>query len=198
MQDEQTARFYAENAATYVRRSQVPYHARLDDFLTTLPDGSAILELGCGSGRDSAEMLARGYDVTPTDGTPEIARQATALLGRPVGVLRFEDIDFESAFDGIWVNAALLHVARDDLPRVLAAIYRALRPAGVSYASFKAGDGEGRDMFGRYYNYPSEAWLRDLYQRLPWVAIHIDSHHGGGYDDRPTEWLHVTAIKPKA
>ncbi len=197
MRDEETARFYSENAATYVRRFSEPHHARLDAFLGRLSPGSAILELGCGNGRDSGEMLSRGYDVTPTDGTPEIAAEASSLLGRPVGVLRFEDIDFDAAFDGIWANAALLHVARTDLPDVLAAIHRALRPSGIFYASFKAGEGEGRDALGRYYNYPSETWLHDLYQRLPWAEIVIDSHHGGAYDDRPTDWLHVTAIKAK-
>lgn len=198
MRDTETDRFYAENAAAYVRRFSTPHHARLAGFLRHPPQGSTILELGCGNGRDSAEMLLRGYDVTPTDGTPEIATEASILPGRPVGLLRFEDLDFDAAFDGIWASAALLHVARADLPHVLATIHRALRPSGTFYASFKAGKSEGRDALGRYYNYPSEAWLRDLYQRLPWAAISIDGHHGGAYDDRPTDWLHVTAIKSKA
>ena len=44
-----------------------------------------------------------------------------------------------------------------------ARIHRALKPAGVFYASFKIGDGDGRDTLGRYYNYPSPEWLQATY-----------------------------------
>ena len=41
--------------------------------------GATILELGCGAGADSAEMLAGGFDVYPTDGSPEMAGEARTL-----------------------------------------------------------------------------------------------------------------------
>ena len=106
-------------------------------------------------------MLARGFDVSPTDGSPEMAEVASRRLGRPVGTLLFHDLDAVEAYDGVWANACLLHVPRPELAHMLSLIWRALKPGGVFYASFKTGDAEGRDTLNRYYNYPSPDWLRD-------------------------------------
>lgn len=159
MADDQTLRFYAENAATYATHVTSPTGARLDAFLAKIPAGGSILELGCGNGRDAAHMLSLGFDVEASDGTPELAAEAEKRLGRKVRILRFEDLDALSAYDGIWACASLLHVPADTLVDVLARIRRALRPGGIFTASFKAGSGEGRDDFGRYYNYPGAEQL---------------------------------------
>jgi SAM-dependent methyltransferase len=194
MENDPTARFYTENAAAYAAKS-APNTLHLDRFLASLKPGAAILELGCGSGRDSAVMIARGFDLTPTDGTPEMAGEASKYLGRPVGVLRFSDIDAVSAFDGVWANACLLHAPRAELAGILAGIHTALRHGGVFYASFKADEAEGHDALGRYYNYPSRAWLAAAYGASPWASVDIDEIQGSGYDSQPTDWLHVLAVK---
>ncbi|WP_037079502.1 class I SAM-dependent methyltransferase [Neorhizobium vignae] len=186
--------FYSENAVTYAASSAANIR-RLDSFLSKFAPGAAILELGCGSGRDSAVMIARGFDVTPTDGTPEMAEEAARYLGRPVGVLRFGEIDAVSAFDGIWANACLLHAPRGELEGILGRIHKALRPGGVFYASFKAGEAEGYDGLGRYYNYPSKVWLSAAYEAFTWTSVDIDEVHGSGYDKKPTDWLYVLAVK---
>ncbi|UIK05926.1 class I SAM-dependent methyltransferase [Neorhizobium galegae] len=194
IEKDSTTRFYSQNAATYAA-SSAPSTRHLDSFLSKLAPGAAILELGCGSGRDSAVMIARGFDATPTDGTPEMAEEAARHLGRPVGVLRFGEIDAVSAFDGIWANACLLHAPRAELGGILGRIHKALRPGGVFYASFKAGEAEGYDGLGRYYNYPSKAWLSAAYGGVAWTSVDIDEVHGSGYDKKPTDWLHVLAVK---
>lgn len=190
-----TGRFYADNAKTYVEHAQAPSRERLDPFLALLPQGAKILELGCGNGRDSAEMLSRGYRVTPTDGIAEIAAEASRRLKMPVSVLSFAEIAAVSAFDGVWANACLLHVPRADLGVILARIHRALRPGGAFYASFKAGGAEGHDGLGRYYNYPSQKWLKDVCSALPWRTLALDITQGGAYDGQPTDWLHLLAVK---
>lgn len=191
-----TARFYAENAQAYASRQSTAGYERLDGFLAKLEPGARILELGCGGGRDSARMMALGFDVRPTDGTAEIAEQAAARLGVPVPVLRFEDIALDAAVDGVWASACLLHVPRADLPSILAKIHAALRSGGVFYASFKAGEGEGHDALQRFFNYPSADWLRTVYGNCDWASLEIDERAGGAYDDKPTQWLHVTVVKP--
>lgn len=188
------ASFYSENAVTYAA-SSAPSMRHLDSFLSKLAPGAAILELGCGSGRDSAVMIARGFDVSPTDGTPEMAEEASKHLGRPVGVLRFGDVEAVSAFDGVWANACLLHAPRAELGGILGRIHRALRPGGIFYASFKAGEAEGHDGLGRYFNYPSKAWLGAAYEVFAWTSIDIHEEQGTGYDRKPTDWLHVLAVK---
>lgn len=193
--DTTTISFYAREAVNYTSRDQEPETAHLNDFLGHLKQGASILELGCGAGQDSRYMLDRGFDVTPTDGTPEIAAEAAKLLQRPVPVLLFEDIAAQQFYDGIWANACLLHVPRPALPAIIGKIHAALKSSGVFYASFKAGNGEGRDKFDRLYNYPSAHWLREVYEHYDWQQIIIENMTGSGYDKVPTEWLHVTAFK---
>jgi SAM-dependent methyltransferase len=157
--DEETLQFYRGNAEAYARREIAP-HTRLTRFLALVVPGAAILELGCGAGAASAEMLAQRFEVRPTDGSPEMAREASQRLGRPVETLLFHDLDEVAAYDAVWANACLLHVPRQELAHILALIRRALRPGGYFYASYKTGDADGRDALNRYYNYPSPDWLR--------------------------------------
>lgn len=192
--DDATISFYGTETGAYTSRGQ-PAALRLQQFVERLPTGGSILELGCGAGQDSEAMIALGFDVTATDGTPEMAAAAAERLGRPVAVLLFDEIEGQSLYDGVWANACLLHVPRADLPAVLTRIRTALRPGGIFYASYKAGSAEGRDGLGRFYNYPSEEWLTQAYGDTGWQAVEIASAMGGGYDGAATQWLHVTATK---
>ncbi len=190
-----TTSFYDDNAEAYATRDRKPPTARLDAFLAALPEEARILELGCGGGQDCAYMLSKGFDVTPTDGSAELARQAEKLAGRPVKVMRFEELAAREEFDGIWAEASLLHVPRTDLPAILALIRNALKKGGIFHASFKAGTAEGRDGFGRYYNYPSSEWLQELLVAGGWRNVTINEADGGGYDNKPTRWLYLGARK---
>jgi SAM-dependent methyltransferase len=194
--DDATLQFYRRNAEAYAKREITSRYARLTKFLALLPSGAAILELGCGAGGDSAEMLARGYDVTPTDGSPEMADVASRRLGRPVKTLLFHELDAIEAYDGVWANACLLHVPRDQLAHVLALIHRALKPGGAFYASYKSGDGDARDTLDRYYNYPTEEWLRATYaQSGAWSDLSIETGEVRGFDDAMAEMFFVLARK---
>jgi SAM-dependent methyltransferase len=193
--DEQTLRFYGNNAQAYAGR-EVTKHTRLIRFLALLAPGATILELGCGAGADSAEMLAGGFDVHPTDGSPEMASEASRRLGRAVGTLLFHDLNKVDAYDGVWANACLLHVPRPELAQILALIWRALKPAGYFYASFKTGAAEGRDSLNRYYNYPSPDWLRAAYAKAgSWSSLSIETGEVKGFDGKSAEMLFVVARK---
>jgi SAM-dependent methyltransferase len=192
--DDETLRFYEREAATYAARERFPLSERLDAFLAGLPVSARILELGCGGGQDAFYMLARGFDVTPTDGSAQMAAEAERLLQRPVRVMRFAELDDTETFDGVWASASLLHVPRDDLSGILALVHQALRPDGRFWASFKAGREAGRDALGRFYNYLDEAGLRRRYEAAgSWSRLAISGVSGGGYDGQPTEWLWVEA-----
>ena len=142
-------------------------------------------------------MLAEGFEVTPLDGSKGLAEIASAKLGRPVRVQLFEDIDDEAAFEGIWANASLLHVPTAGLVTVLARVRRALKPGGTFHATYKAGEGEGRDTLGRYFNFPSEAALRAAYDQAgPWAALEIHQGLGRSYEQEARTWLQVTVVRP--
>jgi SAM-dependent methyltransferase len=193
--DDATIRVYRENAAAYVKRPQRSL-ARLHAFLAALPPGARILELGCGSGRHSAEMIAAGFYVRPTDGSPEMAAEAARRLGRPVETLRFDQLDEYEHYDAVWASACLLHVPKAELQGVLARIWRALKPDGLFYASFKEGNADGRDTIGRYYNYPSEEWLKDCYRNSgSWSLRSIERNEGKGFDGTAATMMHLVVQK---
>lgn len=196
MHDPATLAFYDTEAATYVARYRGQQSRDLARFLQRLPSAACVLELGCGGGGDTAAMLARGVDVVPTDGSPEMAQEASAFLGIPVRVLLFEDLDVEQAYDAVWASACLLHVPIADLSAILSRVHRALRPGGLFYASYKVGTGDGRDRFGRYYNYPSTEVLTTAYSEAgSWKSFEVEEQQGGGYDDQPTRWMSVVVTR---
>ncbi len=194
--DEDTLQFYRSNAQVYAGREITSRRARLDRFLATLPPGASILELGCGAGADTALMLDAGFDVRATDGSPELAAEASRRLGRPVETLLFHDLDKVEAYDGVWANACLLHVPRAELGEVLTLIWRALKPVGHFFASYKAGEQDGRDTFNRYYNYPSPEWLRGTYAGAgSWSSLAIEQGEVKAFDGEMAEMLFVFARK---
>jgi SAM-dependent methyltransferase len=166
-----TVAYYDQHAAEFCRRTQqVDMSALYAPFLACLRPGARILDAGCGSGRDSAALLALGYDVVSMDASSEMVAATTALTGRPAFRLRFDEIGFEREFDGIWACASLLHVPRRQLPAILVRLAAAMRPHGVMYASFRYGTGEHlRD--GRLFTDLDEAALRDLVRGAPCLAI---------------------------
>ena len=193
--DEETLQFYRSNAQAYAVREKTR-HSQLVRFLALLPPGARILELGCGAGADSAQMLASGFDIRPTDGSPEMADEASRRLGRPVETLLFHDLNEVDAYDGVWANACLLHVPRPELAPILTLIWRALKPAGFFYASYKTGSADGRDRLNRYYNYPSPDWLRANYTEAGrWSSLSIETGEVRGFDNEQASMLFVVARK---
>jgi SAM-dependent methyltransferase len=194
--DEATLQFYRDNAEAYAKRTFTSRQARLTAFLAQLPPGASILELGCGAGGDTAEILARGFDVRPTDGSSEMADIASKHLGRTVETLLFHELDDIESYDAVWANACLLHVPRPELAAILARIRRALKPGGVFYASYKEGEAGGRDTLDRYYNYPSQDWLRATYAEAGnWSSLLMERGEVKGFDDKMASMLFVVAQK---
>jgi len=193
--DEETLGFYRRNAEAYAGWAKAP-STRLTGFLALLPAGGSILELGCGAGNHSAKMLEAGFAVRPTDGSPEMAVVASRRLGRPVETMLFHELDEQETYDGVWASACLLHVPRDELAGILARIHRALRPSGVFYASYKMGEGDGRDSLGRYYNYASPEWLEATYASAgPWITLSSDRNVIQSFDETPANMLHLVVRK---
>lgn len=190
MSDAATIAFYEREAPRYTLSGTQGPSRHLDSFLDRLTPGARILEVGCGGGRDAARMIARGFDVDPTDGCPAMAKKAQERLGHTVRVMRFDELAAKAAYDAVWAHASLLHVPLGELPGVLHRVAGALRPGGWHFANYKLGDREGRDCFGRYYSFPTEDDLRTVYREaVPWQAVAVDRYEGSGFDGIAVDWL---------
>lgn len=194
--DAATLAWYDAQAAAYAVRRSGGTRPELAAFLARLAPGARVLELGCGGGQDAAAMLAAGFDVDATDGSAALAAEAERRLGRPVRVMRFDQLGAVRAYDAVWAAACLLHVPCAALPDVLGRIWRALKPGGVHAASFKASGREGRDRLGRLYNQVTAEALLPIYEGAgTWEVLAVQEWRGIGYDGEETPWVGVMLRK---
>ncbi|WP_287028920.1 class I SAM-dependent methyltransferase [Pseudomonas sp. UBA6310] len=101
----------------------------------------ALLDFGCGPGRDLRTFKALGHAPVGLDGTARFAEMARADSGCEVWEQDFLALDLPpERFDGVFANASLFHVPRADLPRVLRQLHATLKPGGVLFASNPRGD----------------------------------------------------------
>lgn len=148
-----TLDYYNKNSEEYFNSTlNVDMTNTYKPFLKLVPKDGKILDLGCGSGRDSMNFMKLGYEVTAVDGSKELAKKASVLLGKEVILSTFEELELKEKFHGIWACASLLHIKREDLKTVLNNLYNNLDDNGVFYMSFKYGEKEYVDDKNRYFN----------------------------------------------
>ena len=191
-----TLEYYRVNAEAFSKATVgVDFSEMANRFLELLPPGAAILDLGCGSGRDSLYFLKRGFRVTAADGSPEMCRIASRNTGLQVRTLLFGNLDYENAFDGIWACASLLHLPAEKLGPVFRKAERALRPRGVMYASFKYGTFSGMRN-GRFFTDFTARSFKSLLGKHSGMIIEDSWISGDARPDRKDEkWLNLLMRK---
>jgi SAM-dependent methyltransferase len=167
----------------------------LDKFTTHLPEAGEILDLGCGSGRDSLILIEHGFDVTAVDGSKELSELASIHIGQDVLTMEFDQLDFHEVFDGIWACASLLHIPSEELENIFKKVILGLKSGGVLYMSFKHGDFSGFRN-GRYFNDFKTKTMKDFLSRFEeleildiWKSEDTKSESGDGL------WLNVLVKK---
>ena len=166
-----TLQYYQQNADLFVEgTASADMHGARARFLCMLPPRAYILDFGCGSGRDAKAFLEQGYRLDAIDGSAELCRQASELIGQPVRQMLFGELSAIDQYDGIWACASILHLPRKELVDVLQKISVALKPVGVLYTSFKYGDFEGI-RGGRYFTDLTETLLESLMAEVPSLQV---------------------------
>lgn len=125
-----------------------------------------ILDFGCGPGRDLAAFRALGHEPIGLEGSPRLAAMAREHSGSEVWEQNFLALKLPAnRFDGIFANASLFHVPRQELQRVLRELRAALKPDGVLFISNPRGNNEEGWNCGRYGAYHDiESWRAFLEQ----------------------------------
>ena len=142
--------YYNERSSQYVERTRnLDLSQYYEQFIKYIPKHGHILDVACGSGRDSKIFMHLGYKVTAFEASSELAKLASQYIEQPVIIMTFDEMSWINEFDGIWSSACLLHVPLDSIHQVFEKHIRALRNQGVWYMSFKEGDGERIDKSGR-------------------------------------------------
>ncbi|MBD9677890.1 class I SAM-dependent methyltransferase [Pseudomonas sp. PDM18] len=114
----------------------------------------ALLDFGCGPGRDLCALKDMGHAPVGLDGCSDFVTMAREASGCEVWQQDFLALDLPAEhFDGIYANASLFHVPRSELPRVLRQLHQALKPGGVLFSSNPRGENQEGWNGGRYGSY---------------------------------------------
>ncbi|WP_122853293.1 class I SAM-dependent methyltransferase [Pseudomonas viridiflava] len=119
-----------------------------------------ILDFGCGPGRDLQTFTALEHVAVGLDGSERFAEMARTETGCEVLQQNFLELDLPPArFDGIFANAVLFHIPRQELPRVLLQLRATLKPGGVLFSSNPRGENQEGWQGERYGSYHDlESW----------------------------------------
>ena len=191
-----TLSWYRENAEAFIEHTEsVDMSAQYRPFLDLVPAGGQILDLGCGAGNAALYFSQAGYQVLAVDGCREMCEFTGRRAGCRTRHIRFEELDYTEAFDGVWACASLLHVRKAGLPGVLRLILRAVKPGGVFYASFKYGETE-REKNGRFFSDFTEDSLRALLDETGGFRIcRLWLTHDVRPDRADERWVNVLCLK---
>jgi SAM-dependent methyltransferase len=174
--------------------------ARVDDIqlgikLCGSSDNLKVIEIGCGDGRDAAEIVPRVSSyvgVDPSEGLLEIARKR--LPGTTFIKADALSYDYPENVDVIYAFASLLHINKSDMQVALEKASASLRTGGVYYISLKERDDYTEevksDQYGeRMFYYYSPSIIRDLSSQ--WFDVVHEEHQQIGH----TAWFTIALKK---
>jgi ubiquinone/menaquinone biosynthesis C-methylase UbiE len=107
----------------------------LDHGLPPKGSGARLLDLGCGTGHQMAELRGRGFEVTGVDGSAEMLDHARA--NNPDAEIHQADVSHLPLADGNFDYILCIEVLRylKTPERCIAEMARVLRPGGVALAT---------------------------------------------------------------
>lgn len=187
--------FYDKNAKDYREKTlKVDMTDVCNRFLSHLSPGAKVLDLGAGSGRDAMYFREQGHKVTAIDSSAELVKLA---LNERIEMthLDFLEMTYADEFDAVWASASLVHLHRAELSVILNSIYRALKPNGYFYTSFKEGVSQGNDEQGRFFSYYQQPELEAIFNRTGLYEVKEVWSSADGMKRPESSWINLIVKK---
>jgi demethylmenaquinone methyltransferase/2-methoxy-6-polyprenyl-1,4-benzoquinol methylase len=130
--DEQIA-YYRARAAEYERTAYGDVAALLPQVVEAVPPGSDVLELACGTGVWTEQLVARAATVTAVDAAPEMIE--LARVRAPQATFVVADLfawQPPRRYDAVFFSAWLSHVPAERFGAFWALVGRCLRDGGAA------------------------------------------------------------------
>ena len=192
--DIKTLQVYETQSSKYLENVTKEHPSKtLKYFAANLPKKSNVLDYGCGPGLSAEYLASLGHSVIAFDASPKMLELVPKHERIKSYQATFDAFSENGIFDGIWASFSLLHAKREDFPRLLNSIKRALKPDGLFSIGLKLGAGEKRDKLGRRYTFVSR---KELDQLLRSSGFNVFDHILGkdvGLDGVMSEWVFAYA-----
>lgn len=193
---EKTLQYYNTHAESFVKETMhVPFSHLQEEFLSKIKSGGRILDLGCGSGRDSKYFLSQGYRVVAVDGSKRLCELASQYIGQQVIYSTFQAYQPEEIFDGIWACSSLLHLEANDIVKVIRKLSDSLIESGYIYLSFKYGTFCG-ERNGRFFTDMNEDTFLNMSQNFSELSVErLYITKDSRLNKQENKWLNILLTK---
>ncbi len=129
-------RFYEANHHKFLE-------THFEQFFKVVKPNGIILDVGCGTGRDTAVFKKHNFQTVGLDLTYEMLQKGKLNgVDTPLVQADIEALPIKHGVDGIWASASLLHIPKQKIPTVLDGFYSLLNYEGILYATVKQGLGD--------------------------------------------------------
>ena len=120
--------------AYYSDRDLVKNEKEIDEFISYLPEGGKVLDIGCGGGVPVLRTLVdRGFDVKGIDfsqGMLDVAQENVPEAELILGDITKTEFEPDS-LDGVISTYAFIHIFRTQHPLLYTKIFNWLKPGGI-------------------------------------------------------------------
>jgi 2-polyprenyl-3-methyl-5-hydroxy-6-metoxy-1,4-benzoquinol methylase len=177
-------------------------------FVSKFKKGDSILDVGCAGGIKSKFLIDNGLKVTGIDFSEnfiEIAKKD--VLEGTFLVLDVYDIDrLKGEFDGVFMQAVLLHIPKQEVEELLKKILSKLKKGGYLYVAVKEKKEEGgvdeelrkEDDYGyeyeRFFSYFTLEEIKTYFKNLGLEVIY-ENYAPPSRTTRKTNWIQVIGKK---
>ena len=161
----------------------------LDIFMKMIKEDGKVLDLGCGTGTTSLELLKNGFAPFPIDASLEMIKVAASLLEIKPRQISFDEIDEHDFYDAIWANFSLLHIKKNKFSDILKRLFFSLKEDGILFFSLKRGVGESRDKLGRFYSYYEKSEVEKLLEKASFRTKTFSEGASVGLAGNQESWM---------
>jgi len=174
-----------------------------EKYVSFLPKGGFVLDVGCGNGEKSKYFVDKGFGVTGFDFSEEMIKLARSHVPSATFFVKDikEPLDFGKQFDGVFAQAVLLHISKKEVLNVIKNIIAPLKPSGYLYIAVKETKPGKPDEqmvkesdygyeYERFFSYFTSEEMESYLEQAGLVIVHKETISSG-----KTNWIQIIAKK---